>query len=355
MIRARNNPDGLPFRVYERFGSRVYSIGYKMRSGRWAYRYRCPVDDANQVRKLRRQAIEESTRIQDDVPEGGFSGLVEAWFAMQEALPDTAGNKRATSTLDENRNEAKMLLKAFGHLEVAEVTRPMGYQYLAGERSRRPTDQGQQGNRPRPADPRIRGPQGDDRERTRSTGVTQNKKVEQTAKRYVTRRRDGRWYSGDWSHVGGPYLRHHRPGAEDSMAVRPPVVRGPRRSPATAITDTGIVWTDSKDVRKNKPKILIEWSPELRRNDRRGSVQSSATSLAGSFLLFGNLKGQRTRRRDGASCWARSWRCGRAGDCDGNAVRALQLAGLPAQGRERQAQPRRHRHTRQRPSTRTGR
>ena len=52
MIRPRNNPDGLPFRVYERYGAKVYSVGYKMRSGRWAFKYRCPVDDASQIQRL---------------------------------------------------------------------------------------------------------------------------------------------------------------------------------------------------------------------------------------------------------------------------------------------------------------
>jgi hypothetical protein len=116
MIRARNNPDGLPYRVYERYGARMYSIGYKLPSGRWAFKFRCPVDDANQVRKLRRQAIEESTRVVHDQPEGGFKGLVDAWFVMQEDLPLTDGAKRAASTIAENKREAAMLVKAWGHL-----------------------------------------------------------------------------------------------------------------------------------------------------------------------------------------------------------------------------------------------
>lgn len=49
-----------------------------MKSGRWAFRFKCLVDDANQIRKLRRQAIEESTRIVEDMPEGGFTRPVKA-------------------------------------------------------------------------------------------------------------------------------------------------------------------------------------------------------------------------------------------------------------------------------------
>ncbi len=57
MIRRRASPDGLPFRVYERFGVRVYSIGYKMQSGRWAFRYECPIGDGPAIAALRRKAI----------------------------------------------------------------------------------------------------------------------------------------------------------------------------------------------------------------------------------------------------------------------------------------------------------
>jgi hypothetical protein len=57
-----------------------------------------------------------------------------------------------------------------------------------------------------------------------------------------------------------------------------------------AIQETGIVWSDSKS--KTKPKITIEWSPELRETiDEVLAIKRN--SLAGSWLLFGNLQGQR--------------------------------------------------------------
>jgi hypothetical protein len=130
MIRSRLKPDGLPYRVYERYGKRVYSIGYKMTSGKWAFRYDCPVDDQSRIRALRRQAVEESARVIEDRPEGGFAGLVAAWLEWQEQLPDTDTRKRAKSTIAENTREAAILKKAWGHFEVAEITRSMGYQYL---------------------------------------------------------------------------------------------------------------------------------------------------------------------------------------------------------------------------------
>lgn len=58
-----------------RTDTRVYSIGYKMKSGVWAFRYDCPANDAAEIRALRRQAIEESARVVEDRPEGGFASL----------------------------------------------------------------------------------------------------------------------------------------------------------------------------------------------------------------------------------------------------------------------------------------
>jgi hypothetical protein len=103
MIRRRATPDGLPFRVYERFGVRVYSIGYKMRSGRWAFRYECPVGDAEADPALRRKAILESATSHEDRPTGGFAGLVDAWFEWQEELPETDERKRKPSTIARTR------------------------------------------------------------------------------------------------------------------------------------------------------------------------------------------------------------------------------------------------------------
>ena len=49
MIRRRVHPDGLPARVYERKGVRVYSIGYKLANGAWAFRFQCDVTDVASV------------------------------------------------------------------------------------------------------------------------------------------------------------------------------------------------------------------------------------------------------------------------------------------------------------------
>jgi hypothetical protein len=96
----------LPYRVYERYGVRVYSIGYKLKSGKWAFRYDCPVGDARAVAKLRKKAIIQSTRVTNDAPIGGFAGLVNAWFEWQEGLPPEDARKLAQSTITGYRAEA---------------------------------------------------------------------------------------------------------------------------------------------------------------------------------------------------------------------------------------------------------
>jgi hypothetical protein len=113
MIRSREKPDGLRYRVYERYGKHRYSIGHKMTSGRWAFRFDCAVEDVAQIKALRRKAIEESARVIADRPQGGFKGLVTAWFEWQEALPVSDARKSADSTIAENKREAENLNKAW--------------------------------------------------------------------------------------------------------------------------------------------------------------------------------------------------------------------------------------------------
>jgi hypothetical protein len=58
------------------------------------------------IRVLRGKAIEESARVMEDRPGGGFGALVDAWIEWQDALPANDVRKRAASTLAENKREA---------------------------------------------------------------------------------------------------------------------------------------------------------------------------------------------------------------------------------------------------------
>ena len=283
MIRARNVPDGLPFRVYQTYGKRIYSIGYKLPSGRWAFKYRCPVEDASQIRKLRMRAIEESTRVIHDAPEGGFKGLVDAWFAMQERLPVGDADKRAASTIAENKREAAMLTQAWGHFEVEEITAAMAYSYLDACKAKRPIKGNKEISLARLIMEYavrkglvVANPLKD---------ITRNKRVE-VKKRYVTNEEMdlavemGRKFGGARLIVALA-LKTAWLCVRRSFEVR--------RIERSAVTATGILWTDSKD--KNKPPVLIEWSPELSATIYE-VMDVTRNKDAGTNYLFGNLKGE---------------------------------------------------------------
>lgn len=284
MIRRRATPDGLPFRVYERRGVRVYSIGYKMKSGVWAFRYECPIDDVLQIAKLRRKAIEESVNVDTDVPTGGFAGLVKAWFKWQEELPASDPRKRAQSTIDENEREAVNLTKAFGHLEPDEITKAMGYDYLeACVQAGRP----EKGNKEM-ALARLILEYGIRKKMlvvNPFDGLTKNKTVK--TRRLVTgvemdlAVEMGRKFGGA-RHIVAMGLK------TAWLCVRRSVeVRGIKRD---GIQKDGILWQDGKD--KKKPAVLIEWSPDLE-DTIKEALAIKRFHVAGTMYVFGNMRGQR--------------------------------------------------------------
>ena len=284
MIRARDKPDGLPYRVYERYGKRVYSIGYKMTSGRWAFRFDCAVDDIAQIKVLRRKAIEESARVIEDRPHGGFKGLVTAWFEWQEALPASDARKRADSTIAENKREAENLKKAWGHFDLHEITKPMGYEYLeACLRAGRPEKGNKEMSLARVMlEHAIRKGALD----ANPLDGLEKLRVEKV-KRYVTDDElalaveVGRRCGGA-RHIVALALR------TAWLCVRRSVeVRALTRD---AIKETGILWKDGKS--KTKPAVLIEWSPELRATIDE-ALAIKRFNVAGTMFVFGNMRGQR--------------------------------------------------------------
>jgi hypothetical protein len=295
MTRRREVADGLPYRVYERFGVRVYSVGYMLPTGKWAFRYACTVHDSSEVAKLRAKAISESARISVvdyDRPSGGFTGLVKAWFKWQEDLPINDTRKRASSTIAGNKPEAEMLKKAFGHLEPHEITRSMGYAYL--DACLTATDKN--GNaRPRPikgnkeiALARLILEYGIRKDMLAANpfdDLTRNKTV--TPKRLVTQQElalaveMGRKMGGP-QHVVAMALQTAYLCVRRSVEVRT-ITRD-------AITEQGIRWKDGKGP--HKPAILIEWTPELRATIEE-TLRIKRNKVAGTMYLFGNMQGQK--------------------------------------------------------------
>lgn len=56
----------LPSRVYERYGVRVYSTGYKRPGGSWAFRLSCDIADQQEIAALREEATYRTTEDQQD-------------------------------------------------------------------------------------------------------------------------------------------------------------------------------------------------------------------------------------------------------------------------------------------------
>lgn len=292
MIRRRATPDGLPFRVYERYGVRVYSIGYKMKSGTWAFRYECPVVDSRQINKLRSKAILEATKVQDDTPVGGFAGLVTAWFKWQEDLPATDKRKRADTTLAENRREADNLTIAWGHFEPSEITKAMGYEYLeaclhATDDDGQPRPRPEKGNKEMALARLILeyGIRKGKLEANPLDGLTRN--PIKRAKRRVSAQEMalaveiGRQLGGA-SHIIAMGLKTAWLCVRRSVEVRAVMRDG--------IQEDGLLWHDGKDP--DKPAVLIEWSPELRATIDE-ALAIKRFHVAGTMFIFGNMRGQR--------------------------------------------------------------
>lgn len=289
MIRRRSTADGLPFRVYERFGKRVYSIGYKLKSGRWAFRLECPITDTVQVAQLRRQAILQSATVTDERPIGGFAGLVDTWFAWQDGLPDSDARKRAASTLRENRREAANIRKAWGHFEAAEITKAMGYEYLdACVVAGRPEKGNKEmalarlilefGMKPAGGNVVAQNPlAGLEKNRT----VRERRRV--SAEEMALALEMGRKFGGARLIVALA-LRTAWLCVRRSVEVR--------RLTRDAIREDGILWHDGKARHGSKPAVLIEWSDELRATVQE-ALQVKRNHVAGAMYVFGNMRGQR--------------------------------------------------------------
>lgn len=297
MIRRRKTQDGLPFRVYQSFGKRTYSIGYKLSTGKWAFRYKCPVSDFAQIAELKALAIRESTKFAAGIPpDGKTSGLITAWTEWQEGLPADNILKRADSTLSENKREAEMLKKAFGHIDPAAITLTDAYAYL--DRAIE-CDRGQKGNKEIALLQLIL-------EFGVRKGVISANPLARVKKNKST-------YEGQLVHdsamdlavevgrsFGGSKLIVALALKTAWLCVRRSVEV--RRLTIQNITDDGIVWQDGKQTKgKKKPPVLIEWSDELRKTiDEARAIKRN--KVHGTLFLFGNMKGQKYTTSGWKSC-----------------------------------------------------
>lgn len=297
MIRPRAKPDGLPPNVYERFGKRVYSVGYKGSDSVWRFRLQCPIDQRGKIAELRMEAVRRAGDIATGSPvDGSFAALAQAWLRWQEALPAGVAGKRAESTLAENRREIAALKRSFGTMQLVEMEKADAYEHLDACLIARD----KQGN------PRPRPEKG-------------NKEIAlaHTMLEWGLRRR---WLAAN-PFDGVEKLVVHKTAravSQQELALAVEVGRrmgGPQHIAALAcktawlcvrrsvevramtrdqIDDaTGIRWVGGKRRQGAQPRVvLIEWSPELRATvDEALAVRRH--KIAGSWYVFGNLSGQR--------------------------------------------------------------
>jgi integrase len=306
MPRTRLKPDGLPYRVYERRGSRYYSIGYKLVTGEWAFRLRCKADQPTQIAELRRAALLRAAQLRianaaiasgtsASVDLASFGALITAWFAWQEAKSAGSAERRAASTLTENRREAMNLRKAFGHMPLITLKKADAYAYLdACDRAKGPDGQ-----------PRPRAEKGNKeialarlileygvRQGLLDTNPFMDVTKLRTTKsfRFVTDAelalavRVGRTM-GAPQHLCALALKTAYLCVKRSVEVR--------ALKRDQITTQGIVWTAAKRQGGQAEQVgTIQWSNELQATVQE-ALAIKRNKLAGSMLVFGNMQGQR--------------------------------------------------------------
>jgi integrase len=131
MIGRRKRPDGLPFRLYPNYGKHKVSFGYKLPNGKWAFRLSASSHNKEAIADIRKQAIERAEALNGDAIEPGtVEALIEHYFEWQENMPRTDERRKAQSTLDENRVEAKRLEKVFGKMSPKAIRPKHVYGYL---------------------------------------------------------------------------------------------------------------------------------------------------------------------------------------------------------------------------------
>jgi integrase len=299
MIRRRRSPDGLPFRVYMRKGVRTISFYYKHPAGPEEPLARARVGNPQAIMRARRTAIKRAVEICGGMEhESTFAALVESYFAWQAALPAKSERKKADSTMEGNRREAKLLIKRFGTL-VPEVIRPTDvYKY---QEWRELGGAGLAANKEISLMSAIL-------EYGRRNGrVTEN--VARGIKRIPSRPRTRRVEFAEvelvvaHAYTLGPAFQILALAAKTAWLTlrRPPEILSLARP---AILDEGIRFSATKR-KAGEPErtVTIEWSDELRRTIDE-ALEIKRGKVTGALLVFGNLSGQQYTK----SGWGAMWR-----------------------------------------------
>lgn len=296
MIRRRDTPDGLPFRLYERVGVRTYSIGYKAADGTWPFKLSCPVTDRAKMAELRRDAIKRAADLGTGAPaDDTFAALADAWLKWQRSLPDGSEAKRAESTLAENDRELRTLKRSFGRMQVDTMEKSDAYAHLdaclvAKDKAGQPRPRAEKGNK-EIALARVLLEWAVRKGRIKSNPFDGVEKL-------ATVKRDRLVSEGELALAVEVGRRMGGPQHIVALALNTAWLCLRRSVEVRALTrdqigEDGIIWKAAKRQRGEAEKMgLIEWSPALRATiDEALAIKRH--KLAGAWYLFGNLDGQR--------------------------------------------------------------
>ena len=121
MIGRRKSPDGLPFRLYKRESKFKVSYWYKLPARTWAF---CISAQANNPAAV--AEIQQAQELNGDtVKSGTLADLIGRYFTWQKALKLSDARRKAASTLDENKIEARQLISTFGAMLSPSLSRNM--------------------------------------------------------------------------------------------------------------------------------------------------------------------------------------------------------------------------------------
>lgn len=133
-MRPRKSNDGLPYRVYERHGLKVYSIGYKSKKNKWVFRLQCDVNDHGRITQLRREATLKAialTSAKDEIVT--VKQLFAAWFEHQETATRRSLKSRSmvrgTSTSHEKCSRIRVASEAaklIAHFRISGIRKSSG-------------------------------------------------------------------------------------------------------------------------------------------------------------------------------------------------------------------------------------
>ena len=298
MTRRRAKADGLPFRVYCRAGVRTTTFWYAHRDGTRQTLATARTVRADEVAAARREAIQKGAELNGAAPaENTTGGLIDSYFKWQASLPARDERRKANSTLAENAREARNLRAVFGAMAASAILPEHLYTY---QDLRAAAGAGAKANKELALLSAIL-------EYGRRRGHVQVN-VARGIKRVPVRPRQRRveWAELELVHE---VARAEGPSAEICALAakaawltlrRPPEILGLTRS---QITPDGLMFVAAKRKAGHaERRVLIQWSPVLR--EVVDAALSVRTRVAGAWLPFGNLAGQRFTR----SGWGTNWR-----------------------------------------------